>query len=70
MHAHHPGPANPMQQLATQAERLAGEQQGSRLGLVFQGITAISLGAVTAMTVFDLIRNARRLDRERPGRHR
>jgi hypothetical protein len=67
MHAHNYGPGNPMQQFLTQVERLARSQTEGRLGLVFQGITSVSLGAITVMNLVDLIRAARQRGREQTG---
>jgi hypothetical protein len=69
MHVRHT--ANSMQEVATEAERLAGEKPRGKLGLVFQGITAVSLGAITAMNLLDMIRDSRAFDRGSSGqRHR
>jgi hypothetical protein len=70
MHAHNHGPSNHLQQFLKQAERLAGSSTDGRIGLVFQGITAVSLGAMTVMDVVDRIRHARQRNRERTGRPR
>jgi hypothetical protein len=70
MHAHNFGPGNPIQRLLKQAEQLAGAQTEGRIGLVFQGITAVSLGAMTLMDVADRIRRARQRNREQTGHHR
>jgi hypothetical protein len=66
MHPHSPSPGNPLQ-VASHADRLAREQQGGRLGLAFQGITAISLGVMTTKMVLDMIRDARDTERHRSG---
>jgi len=65
MHAHFPGPGNPMQQLLSMSERLTRSQTESRIALVFQGITAVSLGAITIMNLRDMIRDARQRESER-----
>lgn len=59
-----PNPTNPAQVLS-HAERLAREQQGTRMGLVFQAVTSICLGVMTAKMVLDEVRAARDPDRER-----
>jgi hypothetical protein len=59
MHAHFPGPGNPTQQLLSMSERLARSQSESRLTLIFQGITSVSLGAITVMNLREVIRDAR-----------
>jgi hypothetical protein len=71
MHAHNHGPSNPLQQFLKQAERLTGSPTDGRIGLVFQGITAVSLGAMTVMDVVDRIRRARQSGSAPAGhRHR
>ena len=71
MHAHHFGPSNPIQQLLKRAEQLTGGRGEGRIGLVFQGITAVSLGAMTVMDVLDRIRRDRQAGNGPPGhRHR
>ena len=69
MHAHNHGPSNPIQQLLKKAERLVDSHAEGRIGMVFQGITAVSLGAMTVMDVVDRIRRARQRDHERTDRH-
>jgi hypothetical protein len=59
MHAHNHGPSNSLQQFLKQAERLTDSHTDGRIGLVFQGITAVSLGAMTVLDVVDRIRRAR-----------
>jgi len=58
MHAHFPGSGNPTQQLLSISERLARSQSESRLTLIFQGITSVSLGAITVMNLREVIRDA------------
>ena len=70
MHAHNNGPTNPLQQFLKQVERLAGSPTDCRIGLVFQGITAVSLGAMTVMDVVDRIRRARQSGGPPGPRHR
>lgn len=70
MHAHNHGPSNPLQQFLKQAKELGGEQTHGRIGLVFQGITAVSLGAMTVMDVVDRIRRARQSGGPPGHRHR
>lgn len=62
------GPGNPMQQFLNQVERLGRSQSEGRLGLVFQGVTSVSLGAITIMNLVDLIRAARQRERGQSGR--
>ncbi len=50
-----PNNPDPMR-VASHADRLAREQAGSLLGLVFAGITAVSLGAMTVKTIYDIFR--------------
>ena len=52
--AHRPNP----QQILSHSERLAWEARGRTLELVFQGITAISLGVMTTKILFDMIHKA------------
>ncbi len=54
MHPFIPHRPNP-QQILSHSERLAREARGSTLELVFQGITAVSLGVMTAKMVFDMV---------------
>lgn len=69
MHPPH-SPNNPLQVLS-HAERLAREQGGSRMGLVFQGIATISLGVLATKEVINIVRDARDSGRDRNGqRHR
>jgi hypothetical protein len=63
-----PNLSNPAQ-LLTHAERLAREQPGGRLGLVFQGVTSVCLGIMTAKLVLDTVRDASRPERARGGDH-
>jgi hypothetical protein len=50
---HNPNPLH----VASHAERLAKEQVGNRLGLVFSAITAISLGVMTTKMILDILRD-------------
>jgi len=68
MHPIPPQHGTPMQ-VASHAERLAREQPGSRMGMVFQGITAISLGVMTAKSLLDMLRDRREKDKH-GGHHR
>jgi hypothetical protein len=71
MHAHNFGHGNPIQRLLKEAEQLAGVKTEGRIGLVFQGVTAVSLGAMTVMEVVDRIRRARQAGSSPSGsRHR
>jgi hypothetical protein len=64
MHPVIPNNPNPLH-VATHADRLAREQAGSKLGLVFSAITAISLGVMTTKMVVDMVRDARDPPRQR-----
>ncbi len=64
MHPVIPSNPNPLH-VATHADRLAREQAGSKLGLVFSGITAISLGVMTTKMILDMVRDARDDHRKR-----
>ena len=64
-----PNLSNPAQ-LLTHAERLAREQPGGRLGLVFQGVTSVCLGVMTVKMVLDTVRDARRAGDPRAGDRR
>ena len=57
MHPFIPHRPNP-QQILSHSERLAREARGSTLELVFQGITAISLGVMTTKMLFDMIQES------------
>ncbi len=59
MHAPNHGSSNPIQQFLSQAERLTHQSVDGRIGLVFQGVTAVSLGAMTVLDIVDRIRRAR-----------
>jgi hypothetical protein len=53
-------PSNPNAlHVATHADRLAREQGGNKMGLVFSAITAISLGVMTTKMIVDMVRDAR-----------
>lgn len=54
MYAEIPIHANALQ-VATQSDRIAREQKGNHMALVFSAITAISLGAAAAKTIFDMM---------------
>ena len=54
MHPFLPQKPNP-QQILSHSEQLAREARGSKLELVFQGITAISLGVITTKMVIDIV---------------
>jgi hypothetical protein len=56
MHPFVPHTPNPMH-VATHAERLAKEQQGNKLGLVFAAITAVSMGVMTTKLLLDMLRD-------------
>jgi hypothetical protein len=43
--------------VASHAERLAKEQQGNKLGLVFAAITAVSMGVMTTKLLLDMFRD-------------
>ncbi|WP_143393344.1 hypothetical protein [Fimbriiglobus ruber] len=64
MHPIIPHNPNPMH-VATHAERLAKEQVGKTLGIVFSVITAVSLGVLTTKTVLDMVRGRN----DRDGHH-
>jgi len=51
----HPFTPNPLR-IASQAERLAGQDSGA-WGLVFQGITAVSLAVVTSKMLLEMLRS-------------
>jgi hypothetical protein len=71
MHPFPHGHGNPLQRLLIDAKRLAGPPNEGRLGLVFQGITAVSLGAMSVINVIDMIRKARHSHHDPAGpRHR
>ncbi len=62
---------NPIQRILTRADSEASLQTEGRLGLVFQGITAVSLGDITNMNMMDSIRNSHKSERSTVGeRHR
>ncbi len=58
MHPVIPTHANAFQ-VATHADRIAREQPGNQMALVFSAITAISLGAVAFKTISDMLREKR-----------
>jgi len=53
--------------VASHAERLARQENG-KWGLVFQAVTAISLGAVTTKMILDMCRDPSRHDQKGRGR--
>jgi hypothetical protein len=58
MHPYIPGSPNPLQ-VADHADRLARERGGSKLGLVFSAVTAISLGVMTTKMLLDIVHENR-----------
>lgn len=67
MHPPPQPPHTPLQQVATHAERLARETKDTRMGMVFQGITAVSMGVVTLKMIFDMVWDKR--DPDGPRKH-
>lgn len=66
----HPLPHDPSHVLS-HAERLAREQSGSRMGLVFHAVTSVCLGVMTAKMILDTFRDARDPNRhQHDHRHR
>ena len=69
MHPFVPHNPNPLH-VASQAERLARQEHGT-WGLVFQGITAVSLAVVTSKMLLDMLRDSdRRKTAARAGSRR
>jgi hypothetical protein len=51
--------------VADHADQLARERGGSKLGLVFSAVTAISLGVMTTKMLLDIVHD----NRYREGKH-